>query len=307
MESVFDDELYDRVLDEETCKRQIELMQTPSIGNLFKETNDAVPRDLNYPDVFFYSGNYQECLSINSVVNGTRIQGKYCQVEVEVPRLPPLRSAPAAPEAPSNQTLRQQVMFAAQRHKLRLVYYIGCEAAIAKTESLDAWTWKPSLRVGVGVCVPHACRATRVWRDVQRAYAGDTGPVLRARGHPLEDPSSEVYCRLPNDITWHYTDSVALVAVCVVVILVASGTALDIRQRRGAAGGEAAGPGRGECALGAWSALRNGHQLAAEATADGGVRCVHGVRALSVIGVVLCHTLLDDVVVENFVIHDQAE
>lgn len=91
-----------------------------------------------------------------------------------------------------------------------------------------------------------------------------------------------------------------------VVILVASGTALDIRQRRlGAAGGESARSGGGECALGAWSVLRNGNQLAAEATAGGGVRCVHGVRALSVIGVVLCHTMLDDVVVENFVIHDQ--
>ncbi|GBP20432.1 hypothetical protein EVAR_14681_1 [Eumeta japonica] len=92
---VFDQDLYERVLDPELCDRQLFLLFNNTVLALpFLDAGIRFPRGFlegNTVDL----GNYHQCLALQQDIANTTIEGKYCSIylpfnqEIQLPEFPP--------------------------------------------------------------------------------------------------------------------------------------------------------------------------------------------------------------------------
>ncbi|CAH0398541.1 unnamed protein product [Chilo suppressalis] len=283
----FDYDLYKNVLDPKLCQRQMEILVTTNLQWLFLDSSGKIPNGIassNLNDL----GDYYQCLSIAVYANDTFIEGKYSGIQIpldqpiQIPQLPEIPEIPELPPIP-NITIPiwpiEQVRSQEQMNNIRLLAQImagvGEENVLVEQQDINTRIFPMFItaqnRAMLGVCVPKVCTSTEAVTYFQRHI-----PFLNFT-------FMEYYYRLPQDRPFAPADYVAFVIFSVIGFLVIISTTYDLysnfqlRQR----------PNKMYCCF---SVYTNTKRFLTFNSNPEALECVDGIRAISMLWVVVGHT-----------------
>ncbi|XP_073955792.1 nose resistant to fluoxetine protein 6-like [Choristoneura fumiferana] len=276
--SAFDDDLYENVLDEELCEKQLVFLSNDALRLPFLDASARFPSGFltgNLNDL----GDYHQCLAIDQNVNDMEIQGKYCMVavplqEIALPELPVLPNI-TWPEWPvaENDTEVQEVM------ELWISYdrlQTAAHVATGLNEPSNNRTAPMAITSALGptfaICIPKVCSAKQAVDFVQERFF-------------LNITYQEVYCRLPNDKPFAPADYVAFAIIGIILLLVGLSTGYDlyftmVLQQKSSP------------LYRSFSVYTNTKRFLTFNTYPGALECVDGIRAISMMWVIVGHAYL---------------
>ncbi|XP_026734523.1 O-acyltransferase like protein-like isoform X2 [Trichoplusia ni] len=296
--SAFDQDLYEDVLNQELCNLQLSLLAN---GTDYLEFLDASGR---FPSGFMQGnwhdfGDYYQCLGINKVIQDVDIQGKYCAIQVplqqdpiEIPEFPSIPGGDGWPEdwlpifptaappteapgdPPAGPPAEEQAKIYANYMRLQ-AYARGISGVGEPVESrVFPILITANLRSMIGVCIPKACTPTHAIEFFQ------------SRIPFVNFTYNEYYCRLPNDKPFATADIVAIVIFGFIGLLTITSTCYDLYQtfvlKRDAR--------QVNQLYACFSVYTNTRRTLTFSSAPGTLECVDGIRAISMLWVVVGHT-----------------
>ncbi|CAH0585974.1 unnamed protein product [Chrysodeixis includens] len=310
--SAFDQDLYEDVLNEDLCNRQLSLLMNGTEYLDFLDASGKFPsgfRQGNWHDF----GDYFQCLGINKVIENVEIPGKYCAVQIpltqdpfDIPQFPstpgpdgwpewpedwPPLFPTAAPSTASPGTDPEEVsstteaalapptddQVKAYENYMRLQAYargISGLAPEAPESRFFPIIITANLRSMIGVCIPRACTPT---------HAID---FFQSRIPFVNFTYNEYYCRLPEDKPFATADIVAIVIFGIIGLVTIMSTSYDLYQtfvlKRDAQ--------RINQIYACFSVYTNTRRTLTFSSSPGMLECVDGIRAISMLWVVVGHT-----------------
>ncbi|XP_026315722.1 O-acyltransferase like protein-like [Hyposmocoma kahamanoa] len=264
----FDPNIYEEVLDPELCAKQIQYLTLNDTLLLmtFLESGPRLPRGILQGNLLDL-GNYHQCLGINTEIDDMVIDGKYCQISIGLSDLVNLGSA----------TELESVKKASDTIKDEVYLY---ERIQKHLETLDGIERKKYLRTGAGniddlhfsvaICIPKPC-------SIRQALPN----LLGAEVINFE----EQYCRFKNDKPWAPGVYVAIVIFSLIVLLAILSTSYDIwntliRKRD---------PKSLNKIHQSFSVYTNSRRLITFNPVRGAIECVDGIRAITMVWIVIGH------------------
>ncbi|XP_072948844.1 nose resistant to fluoxetine protein 6-like [Epargyreus clarus] len=275
----FDQELYESVLDEAQCDQQMRFLWNNSLGLEFIDASGKLPSGisgLHLADL----GDYYQCLGINELIQELDIRGKYCTIRIPLdqdiiirPELPEIPGLPELPELPwprpPNQTVEELKQYMGIRRWAHMIVGAG--------EPVDARIFPVfSIASGftLGVCVPRVCTPTQAVNFFQD------------RVRFLNFTFTEYYCRLPNDKPFSPADYVAMVVFSLLALIIIISTSYDMCQllvlKRDSS--------EVNTLYRSFSVYTNTRRFLTFNSGPGTLECVDGIRAISMLWVIVGHT-----------------
>ncbi|XP_045485659.1 nose resistant to fluoxetine protein 6 isoform X1 [Pieris rapae] len=266
--NVFDKDLYKSVLNSDLCRSQITHMKLENQVLLLRffdlgfRAPTGIMDNLNTNDF----GDYFKCLQLNADSQDPPIKGKYCAVTVPLNqdlRLPFLDGEVNGRDLLSDQIKRKgmdpEVVFKAIEHR---------------SDDSNTGGIFDDLTFRFGVCMPQTCTSDQ-W--VSEVYAN-----VSAIGFKYE----EEFCRLPDDRPWVAADYVAIAIFSTLAALTVASTCYDLH-----------------CTftlkkdtkqisplLRSFSVYTNTRRLTTFSSNANTLDCLDGIRAISMMWVILGHT-----------------
>ncbi|KAG7308959.1 hypothetical protein JYU34_006236 [Plutella xylostella] len=281
---VFDYELYEQALDEAECERQLDYLRTNFSATTIKflDASGKIPVGVTAGNMHDL-GDYFMCLRISEQLDDMWLRGKWCAVIVPLDQLQ--RRLPARRSRDHVTTLLQLRDMQREEANLKNVPFID-HVDNRVIPSLTATTG-----LTLGVCVPRACRAARA----VGAALGVLGPLGR------NITVNESFCRLPEDKPYVAADYVAFGVIAVLGAVTVASTSYDVhhtvlKKRH---------PSSSRALYRSFSLYSNTRRLLTVGPgAPGALDCVDGIRAISMLWVVVGHTfaLTLSMPVQNLVI-----
>nr|XP_049694112.1 O-acyltransferase like protein [Helicoverpa armigera] len=291
LRSAFDQDLYENVLDSEKCIRQLTILANNSLANQFLDASGRIPSGLltgNWNDL----GDYHQCLSIHQFVNNTEFQGKYCTIRIPInqtyidipegfPRpedwpdlipdeWPEIVFPPGLFPQADRKTLREMEDYRGLQNYVMGITGMGETPETRFFPLLIA----ASQRAMLSVCIPEACSPT------------EAVDFFQSRIPFLNFTFEEYYCRLPNDKPFVAADYVAISILSFIGLLVLLSTGYDVYQNKIAR----QAPSRINGLFVSFSVYTNTRRFLNFKSAPGALECVDGIRAFSMMWVIVGHT-----------------
>ncbi|CAH1637993.1 unnamed protein product [Spodoptera littoralis] len=318
--SVFDQDLYQNVLDPEECEAQLNFLANENmLRNQFLDASGKIPSNLlggNWNDL----GDYFQCLRIREVIDETTYQGKYCSVSVPITSLPPFDIPTTDPSGtfppftwppgftlPDGTTLPtgftpdwlpqeessykfnyppfpeidSETRQAVETYSNLKKYIFGISGMGEPVESISQPANRvfpiyiaSSLRAVLGICIPAVCSPSQ------------TIDFIESRIPYANFTIEEQYCRLPDDKPLAPADIVAIVIFSIIGLLLIGSTTYDLIQtflfKRA--------PSRINPLFVSFSVYTNTRRFLTFKSSPGALECVDGIRAISMMWVVVGHT-----------------
>ncbi|KAJ8731684.1 hypothetical protein PYW07_004848 [Mythimna separata] len=316
LRSGFDQDLYESVLDPVQCQAQLQFLVNSDLKYQFIDASGKPPSGFlqgNWNDL----GDYHQCLRINEkVADDMQFQGKYCTLRVPINQNP-IEGTPTFPTLPSTfPTFPPDFTFPTAAPSIPTVTGPTTEAPTTPEEDWIEWTTEPSelqmkdvrtlekfsslqtyvfgvtgmgepiesrifpiyiaasMRAVVAVCVPHVCTATEAVDFIQSRIAF------------LNFTYDEYYCRLPDDKPFVAADYVAISIFSFIGLLLILSTGYDLIQtfwfKRESS--------RVNPMFVSFSVYTNTRRFLTFKSTPGALECVDGIRAISMMWVVVGHT-----------------
>ncbi|XP_060803883.1 nose resistant to fluoxetine protein 6-like [Amyelois transitella] len=280
--TVFDQALYEDVLDDEECDRQVEYLQSDLLLNLeFIDAGLRLPRGVlmgNGVDL----GNYHQCLRIDETRGDLEIKGKYCMIRVPFNQNLDIFEMIRPSTKMNNKTELEQKF--KETHKiyeiLRAANFLDNdfnERSLAPDNPLSGRAFR------LAVCIPRPC-------SVEQAMTSALFN-LTSIGFQFE----EDFCRLPGDKPWSAGDYVAVSILSFIGLLTLLSTSYDVNhtfiQKQD--------PKQANVLLRSFSLYTNGKRLTSFASHPNSLPCLDGIRSIAMLWVVIGHTFIT----ENFIIN----
>ncbi|CAG9786468.1 unnamed protein product [Diatraea saccharalis] len=285
----FDHDLYKNVLDPEICQKQLDILSNTNLGLLFLDASGKIPNGIassNLNDL----GDYYQCLGIDTHVNGTNIKGKYSAVliplnqEIQIPQLPPIPEIPELPEIPGlpNITLPPLPTELIKNHqdysnlqRWAQIMAVGDDRVVVEKQDVNTRIFPMFIaaqgRAMLGICVPRVCTST------------ETVNYFQSRIPFLNFTFIEHYYRLPDDRPFAPADYVAFVIFSIIGVLTISSTSYDLYNVFGV-------KRRPNKMFTSFSVFTNTKRFLTFNSSPGALECVDGIRAISMMWVVVGHT-----------------
>ncbi|XP_045447856.1 nose resistant to fluoxetine protein 6-like [Melitaea cinxia] len=268
--SAFDNELYERVIDDQKCEEQLEyLARNFSVTLEFIDSSGKIPNGILLGNLADF-GNYHQCLGIDHLTDDLHIEGKYCMIRVPLN----LGIGSIAPSRFSNvddnyyASVFDEKMIAKLNHLNRVKNQADLMLNGKTLSSSRSST--PALALTLGVCVPKVCRSTQVFN------------VLYNSSFAI----SEQYCRLPNDKPMSAADYVAIAIFSVILLITIISTSYT--------GYQVFVLKKEYSELNPFYSLfsvqTNSKMLFYTKNPTGTIECMDGIRAISMFWVVVGHT-----------------
>ncbi|XP_026315253.1 nose resistant to fluoxetine protein 6-like [Hyposmocoma kahamanoa] len=273
--SAFDTDLYERVIDAELCQEQLTLLSNHSLRYRFYDASGKIPSGILQGNLNEL-GDYFQCLSIDEFVNNYDIKGKYCRVNIpldqnpiELPVWPPGPIWP--PTGPEENNIDKTESFANLQRATRTISGDG-----ANNKAANSMLSSNLPTLNLAVCIPKVCSVRQALE-----YMQDQVPLLS-----LNLTFTENYCRLPNDKPLAPADFVAIGILSFIGLLLIISTSYDlyhifVRKRD---------PSEANVLLRSFSVYTNTHRFLTFKSANGALECIDGIRAISMLWVVVGHT-----------------
>ncbi|KAI5639154.1 acyltransferase family domain-containing protein [Phthorimaea operculella] len=293
--SVFDQQLYEDVLDPGLCQQQLVLLMNNSLRNQFFDASFRIPSGIltgNVNDL----GDYHQCLRIDQQVESQQIQGKYCAITVPLQQQNPIQwpnfpewnitipdlngtfpniTWPEIPEAVNPED--DQTMKLLQL-KLWAQAFAGIhqnpEPLGAQQPRIFPMLITATQGATLAVCIPKVCSPRQALNFVQEMSG------------ILNITFNEYFCRLPNDKPFTTVDYVAIAIFSFIGLLIGMSTAYDLVQvfhyKRDAS--------RISPLYRSFSLYTNTRRFLTFKSSPGALECVDGIRAISMLWVVVGHT-----------------
>ncbi|KAJ2948826.1 hypothetical protein O0L34_g5754 [Tuta absoluta] len=290
VDCVFDQQLYKDVLDPKLCQEQLVLLMNHTLRNQFVDASFRIPSGIltgNTNDL----GDYHQCLRIDQQVGGMEIQGKYCAITVPSKQNNPIQwpSFPewnitipdlniTLPESPETVEPEQNQTIKLQNLKLWAQAFAGIRRDLKQQASQHARVFPLLITATQGttlaVCIPKVCSPTQAINFVQEISG------------VLNITFNEYFCRLPNDKPFTTADYVAIAIFSIIGLLIAMSTAYDLVQvfhyKRD---GSQISP-----LYRCFSIYTNTRRFLTFKSSPTALECVDGIRAISMLWVVVGHT-----------------
>ncbi|KOB64845.1 Uncharacterized protein OBRU01_23542 [Operophtera brumata] len=224
-------------------------------------------------------GDYYQCLSIDEFVNDWEIQGKYCAITIplnqenpitipqfpEFPEFPDIDIPwpPTTTEVPNPDTGEEdeetdEVRVARQYEALRR-YAMGISGLGEPVENrISPMVITQTSGSTLGICVPKVCTAT------------EAVDFLQNRIRFINITYNEFFCRLPNDKLFSPADYIYAVVKVIFVFILDPKTANTLYR--------------------CFSVYTNTRRFLTFNTVPGALECIDGIRAISMLWVVVGHT-----------------
>ncbi|XP_047985388.1 nose resistant to fluoxetine protein 6-like [Leguminivora glycinivorella] len=269
-ENLYDDHLYQSVLDNVTCQRHLQEMQSFP----FFDASGGIPQSITLGGQGSL-GNYHQCLSITQQIPNDTIIGKYCMIGV------PLQQSGLSPPAfdPGailglNRTLFELINMDENGTDIEKV--LQFERAVRVVLGHGNFRALPpgtqgGLEVKVAVCLPRSCT---------------TYEAIGRYTDRLNVSYSDQYCRLPGDKVFSTVDYIGVVTIVILGTLTAISTTYDLYITFFL---EKA-PAETNKLLTSFSVYTNTRRLFTFSKSPGSIDCLDGMRSLSILWVVIGHT-----------------
>ncbi|XP_060803881.1 nose resistant to fluoxetine protein 6 [Amyelois transitella] len=276
--TVFDQDLYENVLDPELCDQHIKYLRSDLLLNLrFSDAGIRLPRGIlvgNSVDL----GNYHQCLAIDETRNDLEIKGKYCMIRV------PLNQNFEVPGIiGSTQLNYEDDLISREMEKIKGAFNTTWQIINSLNGESDETPATSSRTFRLAVCIPRPC-------SVEQAMTSALFN-LTSIGFQFE----EEFCRLPNDKPWSPADYVAVVLLSFIGLLTLLSTCYDLNhtfiQKQD--------PKNANTLYRSFSIYTNGQRLTTFSPNPNSLQCLDGIRTLAMLWVIVGHTFIT----ENFVIN----
>ncbi|XP_041987000.1 O-acyltransferase like protein-like [Aricia agestis] len=274
----FDTDLIENTLDPELCQRQLDYLRNEDtlLRLQLLESGIRLPRGITKGN-FMDFGNFRQCLAIHKEVEDMTIQGKFCMMSV-----------PVNIELQIQNDFTNLAFDAAKLNKniefTDLIKQINKEREfVLERERMNIFrngvnrNEDSEISFRVAVCLPSACT------------------LKDALSNPLFNISDvglnvkQEFCRLPNDKPFVAADYVAWVIFSLLGLITTLSTIYDVRHtfifKKD--------PKEANEILNAFSLYKNSCQIIKiNASRPGTLDCLDGIRALSIIWVIIGHTFM---------------
>ncbi|KAI8422371.1 hypothetical protein MSG28_006231 [Choristoneura fumiferana] len=268
-DGLFDDDLYQNVLDQELCQEQLGGMRAFE----FYDASFRIPQGLLTGNLVNL-GNYDQCLRINQETESGRIQGKYCMIgftgqeEIDIPLL-------------SEQSWSEQLAWrklniseiTKELTKYELV--INKLARLGRVEHTTLWHNSRifnTVPISLALCMPKTCTVNDV-----------LGPILNNSLVPFG--VTEQYCRLPEDKPFSGADYTAIVIFSIIGFITTLSTGYDLYCQFVLKEANKKANKLYCC----FSVYTNTNRLMTFTEKSGSLDCLDGMRSLSILWIILGH------------------
>ncbi|XP_063533236.1 nose resistant to fluoxetine protein 6-like [Cydia strobilella] len=268
-ESLYDENLYESVLDNVTCQRHLEEMEYFQ----FFDASGRIPQSITLGGQGSL-GNYRQCLSIAQQVPNDTIIGKYCVIRVPLQQssFNPPAFDPAA-NLTLNGTLFELINMSENGTEVQNGFQL--KRAVGVMMGHDNFRDMPAsqngMAVRVAVCLPRSCT---------------TYQALGQYTDMLNVSYSDLYCRLPGDKIFSIADYVAVITIVILGTLTAFSTIYDLYN----VFLHEKAPTEPNKLLTSFSVFTNTRRLFTFSKTPGSIDCLDGLRSLSILWVVIGHS-----------------
>ncbi|KAI5642783.1 acyltransferase family domain-containing protein [Phthorimaea operculella] len=272
MEPVFDKKYYEQFLDPVLCQEQLaELRNNTSLAAKFIEAGLRIPKGITDGNFVDY-GNYYQCININENVGNTNVEGKHCRINV------PLNQTFQLPFSMfDSPNMKIDETFIETLQKYRNIQTTGDFVDSRKIRSAAGNDVEYGLQPGLtmALCIPKSC-TTEEWMN---------GFIFNISSIGFQYSEVET-CRLKNDKPWVPADYVAVVIFSIILFLTLISTSYDVWQTV-ILKNDRKSLNPLHCSF---SVYTNTRRLTTITKNPGALECLDGIRAISMVWVILGHT-----------------
>ncbi|KAL4708192.1 hypothetical protein ACJJTC_005334 [Scirpophaga incertulas] len=282
----FDLELYEKVLDENKCQKQLNLLLNSSLNFDFIDASGRIPNGLLEGNLYSF-GNYHQCLRIRQIVQDELIEGKYSgitlgldQNPIVMPQMPGLSEWSETLETPDYSQMNDKRKTTIQDF-MKLQEAFAILAGIDPVDPSDKDNFRrssskssretSSVSLFLGICIPKPCTSTQALD-----YYVNSVPFFNFT-------IQEEFYRLPNDKPFSPADYVAFVIFSVLLCITIGSTGYDLYCNFVM-----------DCKpskiLGCFSIYTNTRRLLTFNASPGALECMDGIRAISMFWVIIGHS-----------------
>ncbi|XP_045483920.1 nose resistant to fluoxetine protein 6-like [Pieris rapae] len=262
----FDQELYKRVLNYTECERQLKYLSNSSLALPFIDASGKIPSGILSTNINDY-GDYYECLDINKVRHDIHLEGKYCFIRI------PLMQTVTMPTWYTVSKMARSFSGPSAIDGLVKVEKLAksFKDAPEMQSFMDSSQTTNRMSLKLAVCIPKVCTVNQV--------ADFITP-------PIQLPQvefQETICRLPGDKMFSTADYIAFGVLGTVILLTILSTCYDLFQvfiRK---------KSRSNRLLSCMSVYTNTIKLLTFKSPKYAMHCVDGIRAISMLWVIVGH------------------
>ncbi|XP_026315718.1 uncharacterized protein LOC113227060 [Hyposmocoma kahamanoa] len=266
----FDPKIYEEALDSELCTKQIDYLSFNDtlLRMTFLEAGLRIPRGILQGNLLDL-GNYRQCLGINTEIDNMVIKGKYCQINIGLSDLVSLGGANELVNVnKAGDTLTNEInLYKRLRKHVEAMYGVERKEML-RTDAVNL----NALRFTLSMCLPKPCTTKEALSNLI--------------GIKLEN-YWELSCRFKNDKPWAPGVYVAIVIFSLFGALGILSTTYDIwnaviRKRD---------PKSLNTICLSFSVYTNSRRLITFKPVRGAIECVDGIRAITMLWIVLGHLI----------------
>ncbi|XP_053612592.1 O-acyltransferase like protein-like [Plodia interpunctella] len=275
--TVFDQALYEEVLDPELCHQQVTYLSSDTLLMLrFIDAGLRLPRSVlmvNLADL----GNYHQCLGIDEVRADHEIKGKYCMLRIPLKQDFDIDIIPGLSADNVDELLNKRIKEAQKSLEVeKMVQHLRGDFEWSDADDILSF-----LSLRLAVCIPRPC-------SVQQAMTSALFN-LSAVGFQFE----EDFCRLPGDKPWSPADYTAIVLFSVIGLITVLSTCYDLNHclilKQD--------PKQANVLYRSFSIYTNAKRLTS--FPSNSIQCLDGIRTLAMLWVIVGHAFAS----ENFIIN----
>ncbi|VVD05419.1 unnamed protein product [Leptidea sinapis] len=255
--NAFDNILYRQVLDSQQCEKQLTFLSSNALATLFVDASGKIPNGIMSGNLIDY-GDYHQCLGINNSINGMMIAGKHCTLKI-----PFLQNDLSLFNISSNDSSITSFIRSLVSGVNLLQEY--------KTLLNTTFLGEPALTVGI--CIPKVCSVSQVAEYITKGL-----------GVSVNDSQARVssFCRLPQDKPSSVCDYISMCWLSIILLLTLLATCYDLFTQYKSTSGNTL--------ITSFSLTKNVQRIFAFKKSNNYIECIDGIRALSMLWVILGHT-----------------
>ncbi|CAH2096594.1 unnamed protein product [Euphydryas editha] len=265
--SAFDEDLYESVIDNQKCEETLEYMtRNLSVALQFIDASGKIPNGIlmgNLADL----GNYHQCLDIRYLIDELNIEGKYCMLRVPLNQNLGI-ALPNSLNIDDYESTLDRKTKENFDNLLRLKYQADL---LANRETLTT-SRAAGLALTLGVCIPKVCRSKEVFNTL----------------NSLNLTFDEQYCRLPNDKPVSVADYIAIAVFSTILLVTILSTSFTLYQTFILNKDNSEIKKIYSC----FSIYTNTKRFLNVNNPPGTIECIDGIRAISMLWVIIGHTYL---------------